>query len=162
MTKTSRIPYRFLFQHPAHFIALGFGTGLLRPASGTWGTLPAIPIAWLSQQYPTASIITIILLLIVGAWAAQITGKHLDEHDHSGIVIDEIAAFTIVLFVTGVTPITVLIAFVLFRFFDIVKPLPIRNIDRLMRNGMGVMLDDLLAAVYTLLAFIALNHFFNF
>lgn len=152
MHKTSPIPFRFFIQHPAHIIALGFGSGLLRPAPGTWGTLPAIPIAWglsiLNQ--PWLWCVVIILLLVIGTWAAHVTGKNLSVTDHSGIVIDEIAAFVLVLFFVPMTPVMILVAFVLFRFFDIVKPPPISAIDQRMKNSIGVMLDDIIAAAYTL------------
>jgi phosphatidylglycerophosphatase A len=141
-----------LFRHPAHFIALGAGSGLAPFAPGTFGTLVAIPLAWLLRAYwgdvEFAAVIAI--LLAVGAWAAQVTGRALGESDHGAIVIDEIAAFLLVLFFVPPDWISVVAAFVLFRLFDIVKPPPIRQLDALIKNGFGVMLDDLLAAAYTL------------
>ena len=146
---------RFLFQHPAHFVALGFGAGLSPFAPGTFGTLVAIPIALLLDAYASeaAFVAVIIVLFLLGTWSAQITGRALRVPDHGSIVVDEVAAFLLVLYFTGVTPLRIAIAFALFRFFDIVKPPPIRQLDAAMKNGTGVMLDDLLAAVYTLLLF---------
>jgi Phosphatidylglycerophosphatase A and related proteins len=163
VSKTSPISFRFFVQHPAHVIALGFGTGLLRPAPGTWGTLPAIPIAWaLSIANDICLWVAVIaLLLIVGTWATYVTGKNLGEVDHSGIVIDEIAAFVIVLLFVPMTPVMVLIAFVLFRFFDIVKPPPIKAIDQRVKNCIGVMLDDIIAAAYTLLLMAVLHRLWS-
>ncbi len=142
----------FLFRHPAHFIALGAGSGLSPVAPGTFGTLVAIPLALLLRAYSSSVefVAVIVILFAVGAWAAQVTGRNLDAPDHGAIVIDEIAAFLLVLFFVGPDWVRVAFAFVIFRLFDIVKPPPIRQLDAAIKNGMGVMLDDLLAAGYTL------------
>ena len=146
---------RFLVQHPAHFVALGFGAGLSPFAPGTFGTLVAIPIALLLDAYASeaAFVAVIIVLFVLGTWTAQITGRALRVPDHGSIVVDEVAAFLLVLYFTGVTPLRIAIAFALFRFFDIVKPPPIRQLDAAMKNGLGVMLDDMLAALYALVVF---------
>lgn len=145
----------FLFRHPAHFVALGFGAGLSPWAPGTLGTLLAIPLAlwlrWYAGDIEYAAVL--ILLFGIGVWASQVTGRALGQPDHGGIVIDEVVAFLLVLFFTGITPERIAVAFALFRFFDIVKPPPIRQLDARMKNGLGVMLDDLLAAGFTLLVF---------
>lgn len=145
----------FLLSHPAHFLALGFGSGLAPIAPGTFGTLVAIPIAALLRAHAgdVSFAAAIVLLFVAGAWAAQLTGRHLGVADHGSIVIDEVAAFLLVLYFVGGEPLHVLIAFVLFRGFDIVKPPPIRHVDAAWKNGAGVMADDLLAAAYTLLVF---------
>ena len=145
----------FLVAHPAHFVALGFGAGLSPVAPGTVGTLVAIPIAALlrSQGDDAAFAIAIVAFLAVGAWAAQVTGRDLGVADHGSIVIDEVAAFLLVLYFVGGDPVREGIAFVLFRIFDIVKPPPIRQLDAAWKNGLGVMADDLLAAAYALAAF---------
>lgn len=152
-----RATLRFLFRHPAHFLALGFGAGLAPFAPGTFGTLVAIPLALLlvDQGGDVALAAAIAVLLAAGAWASQVTGKALGKPDHGSIVIDEIAAFLLVLFFTGTSPVAMAVAFALFRFFDIVKPPPIRQIDAAMKNGVGVMVDDLLAAGYSLVAYAA-------
>jgi len=93
------------------------------------------------------------VLLLVGAWASQVTGKALGVPDHGSIVIDEVAAFLLVLFFAGTTPLRIAIAFALFRFFDIVKPPPIRQLDAALKNGVGVMLDDVVAALFALVVF---------
>lgn len=145
----------FLVRHPAHFIALGFGAGLAPFAPGTFGTLVAIPIALVLRTYAgdVAFLSVVAALLVVGAWASQVTGRALGAADHGCIVIDEVAAFLLVLFFTGVTPLRIALAFALFRLFDIVKPPPIRQLDAALKNGVGVMVDDLMAAVYALLVF---------
>ena len=146
---------RFLFQHPAHFVSLGFGAGLSPFAPGTFGTLVAIPIALLLDAYgdEAAFVAAIVVLFVLGVWTAQITGRALGVPDHGSIVVDEVAAFLLVLYFTGVTPLRIAVAFALFRFFDIVKPPPIRQLDAAMKNGLGVMLDDMLAALYALVIF---------
>ncbi len=149
---------RFLIAHPAHWLALGLGSGLLRPAPGTWGT----GLAWLlfaamapeGAHDPATALLIVAVAFIVGIWAAGRTAAMLGQADPGTIVVDEIVAFWLVLVLLPVGPhrfVWQLIAFVLFRFFDIVKPPPIRQIDRLWKNALGVMADDLVAAFYTVL-----------
>jgi len=142
----------FLFRHPAHFVALGFGAGLAPFAPGTFGTLVAIPIAALCRMYlsDAAFAATIVAFALIGTWAAHVTGRDLGVPDHGAIVWDEVVAFLVVLFFVGDEPLGIGVAFVVFRCFDIAKPPPIRELDRRMKNGFGVMADDLLAAGYTL------------
>jgi len=146
---------RFLLRRPAHFIALGFGSGLAPFAPGTFGTLVAIPIAALLRAYASdvGFVAAIVLLFALGTWAADVTGRDLGVPDHGGIVVDEIVAFLIVLYFVGGDPLRQAFAFLLFRVFDIAKPPPIRQVDAALKNGIGVMVDDLLAAAYTLFVF---------
>jgi phosphatidylglycerophosphatase A len=143
---------RFLFRHPAHFIALGFGAGLAPVAPGTFGTLVAIPLATLLRAHVPTSVFAgaIVAFTLVGVWAAQVTGRNLGVADHQAIVWDEVVAFLLVLFFVGDDGVRVAFAFLLFRLFDIVKPPPIRQLDAALKNGFGVMVDDLAAAAYTL------------
>ena len=143
----------FLLRHPAHFVALGFGSGLAPAAPGTFGTLLAIPLAALLRAHLSDAAFgaAIVALFLLGVWAAQVTGRNLGVPDHGAIVWDEVVAFLVVLFFVGADALWVAIAFVVFRFFDIVKPPPIRQVDRALKNGFGVMADDLVAAGYTLL-----------
>lgn len=145
--------YAFLVRHPAHFVALGFGAGLAPVAPGTAGTLVAFPIAWLLNAYAgtVGWIVTILAIAVVGTWSAHVTARDLGVADHGSIVIDEISAFLLVLFFTGANPIREGVAFALFRAFDILKPPPIREIDRTMKHAFGVMADDFVAAGYTLI-----------
>ena len=146
--------WRFLFSHPAHLLAFGFGSGLARKAPGTFGTLVAFPMYWFLA--PRLSDALFILVLIwafaIGVWVCDRTGKALGAADHGGMVWDEIVAFMLVLFFTPPGFFWALLAFALFRFFDIVKPPPIRHFDRTWHGGLGVMFDDILAAGYTLLS----------
>ena len=143
----------FLLRHPAHFIALGFGAGLAPIAPGTFGTLVAIPIAALLRTSGSESVFgaTILAFALVGVWAAQVTGRNLGVPDHGAIVCDEVVAFLFVLFFVGDDVVRIGVAFLVFRFFDIVKPPPIRQLDTALKNGFGVMIDDLVAAGYTLI-----------
>ena len=142
----------FLLRHPAHWIALGFGAGLAPVAPGTVGTLVAIPIAAvLRAHFPdVAFAAAIAVLALIGVWAAEVTGRHLGVPDHGAIVWDEVVAFLLVLYFVGGSPLRIAVAFVVFRFFDIVKPPPIRQLDARFKNGFGVMADDFVAAGFTL------------
>jgi len=145
--------WHFVFSHPAHLLSFGFGSGLARKAPGTFGTLVAFPFYW--YLAPRLSDMLFILVLIwafaVGVRVCDITGKALGVADYGGIVWDEVVAFLLVLFFTPNEPAWQLLAFALFRFFDIVKPQPIRYFDKNWHGGLGVMFDDLLAAGYALL-----------
>ena len=148
-----RVPtLRFLFSHPAHFIALGFGTGLSPIAPGTVGTLLALPLAALLRAFTDdlGYLVGVGAAFAIGVWAAHRTGRDLGVADHGAIVWDEVAAFLLVLFFTGADPLRQALAFLLFRFFDIVKPPPARLIDREWHHGFGVMADDIVASFYAL------------
>jgi phosphatidylglycerophosphatase A len=145
----------WMLRHPARIVALGAGSGLLRPAPGTWGTLLGW-VTWLMllQNRPLwlqAAVIAAAFAL--GTLACNATGKHLRQPDHPAMVIDEIVAFWLILWLVPATLGAQVCAFVVFRLFDIFKPQPIRYFDRRLKNGFGVMLDDALAAFYTLLVF---------
>ncbi len=150
--------WRLLFSHPAHFFSLGFGSGLMPKGPGTAGTLVAFPLYWLLAPLMNDYLFLLFLVLafIVGISICDKTGRALGVPDHGGIVWDEIVAFMLVLFFTPAGIYWQILAFVLFRFFDIVKPQPIKYFDQNMHGGLGVMFDDLLAAGYALfcLAFI--------
>ncbi len=150
----------FLLSHPAHFIALGFGTGLAPVAPGTVGTLLAIPLYWVLAHWLVAAWILVVAggLFVLGCWACARTGQDLGVADHGGMNIDEIAAFLLVLVFTPAGLLWLAFAFVVFRFFDIVKPPPIRYFERVVPGGLGVMFDDLLAAGYTLLVLAIAHH----
>jgi phosphatidylglycerophosphatase A len=142
---------KFLIQHPAHFIALGFGSGLAPKAPGTFGTLVAFPLYWLiADNSPDAQILTIIICFVAGIFFCGKTGKALGVPDHGAIVWDEIVAMVLVLTTVPNEWGWWLIAFALFRLFDIWKPFPIGFLDEKLKNGFGVMLDDLLAALYSI------------
>lgn len=145
--------WRLLLSHPAHFFALGFGSGLMPKGPGTAGTLVAFPLYW--ALAPRMSdyffLLFLVLAFVAGIAVCEKTGRALGAEDHGGIVWDEIVAFMLVLFFTPQGIYWQILAFVLFRFFDIVKPQPIKYFDENLHGGMGVMFDDLLAAGYALL-----------
>ncbi|KGG91502.1 MULTISPECIES: phosphatidylglycerophosphatase A family protein [Comamonas] len=159
---------KFMLQHPAHLIALGFGSGLPRVAPGTVGSLWAwlaylVLALWLSP----AQIGWLIAASIpVGWWACTVTAKHMRVADPGHIVWDEVVAMWIVLWLC--MPMGFwgqLTCFALFRFFDAVKPQPVKWADRLfkgfgLRGGWGIMWDDLVAAFCTLLVVALWRHFF--
>ncbi|QZA79077.1 phosphatidylglycerophosphatase A [Deefgea tanakiae] len=149
---------RFLFSHPAHFIALGFGSGLAKVAPGTWGTIAALPLFALLQM--GFSNLTIALFCIpafaLGVWASEVTGRALGVSDYGGIVIDEIVAMWLVLCVAPASIAGWVLAFVLFRLFDVLKPWPIRWLDQYVKGGFGVMIDDILAAVFAIIPLVLL------
>ncbi len=153
MTRARTPTVRFLFAHPAHFLALGFGAGLAPVAPGTFGTLVALPLAALLRAYAPDPVylISVVIAFAVGVWAAGRTGRELGVGDHGAIVWDEVVAFLLVLYFVGADPIREAFAFLLFRFFDIVKPPPANFIDRHWHGGFGVMADDIVAAFYALL-----------
>jgi phosphatidylglycerophosphatase A len=150
---------RFLMSHPAHFIALGAGSGLSRLAPGTAGTLWAWAVFVLLQMWltPLQMGVLIAASTLIGWWACTITAQHMGVADPGAIVWDEVIAFWLVLWL--VTPTTFwgqLGAFALFRYFDAAKPGPVRWADSLFkgfgwRGGWGIIFDDLVAAFCTLL-----------
>jgi len=161
----------FLLSHPAHFIALGFGSGLSPKAPGTAGTLWAwlaflVLQLWLS---PTQMAAVVAVSVPLGWWASSVTARHMRVRDPGQIVWDEVAAFWIVLWlVLPAGLLGQLVAFGLFRFFDAVKPGPVGWADALFHRvdvlgdprawqkaGLGIMLDDLVAAFCTLLVIAA-------
>jgi len=150
---TSQPDLKFLFAHPAHLIAFGFGTGLAPKAPGTVGTLLGLPLFWLvvtvAQDLPN-QIIFLIATFLLGVWACGRTGRTLGVADHGGMVWDEIVAFALVLLFTPAGWLWMVLAFALFRLFDILKPWPIRLADTHFKSGFGVMFDDLLAALYAI------------
>jgi phosphatidylglycerophosphatase A len=151
--RVTRPDFAFMRPRLSRWIAFGAGAGLSGVAPGTAGTLWAW-VAW-SLFAPCLSDAVAGLLLamafVIGCWACGRTAAAMGVHDHGAIVWDEIVAFWLVLWIAPSGFGWQLAAFVLFRVFDIIKPPPIRQVDAWMRGGLGVMLDDLLAAAYALL-----------
>ncbi len=149
---------RFLLRHPAHFVALGFGSGLARKAPGTFGTLVGLPLFAILMALPEPVHLPVIaLLFLVGIPLCTRAGTALGVSDHGSIVWDEIVAMLLVLEFTPRNWLWWLAAFALFRLFDIWKPTPIRQCDARLKGGFGVMFDDLLAAIYAIAALKALQ-----
>ncbi|NLA88249.1 MAG: phosphatidylglycerophosphatase A [Alcaligenaceae bacterium] len=146
----------WILKRPYRFLAFGFGSGLMRPAPGTWGTLLALFLWFPLSYYLTNDWVMggfLIVCFLYGIYCSQKVCDELGVNDHSGIVWDEWVAFWAVLFITtpiADSPTWYLIYFVLFRIFDILKPWPIRFFDQRLQNGFGVMWDDIVAALYVL------------
>lgn len=138
----------------AQGIATFFGTGLLPKMPGTWGSVAALPLAWVVWQngWVLGGILSSIIFL-VGTWAAHYYCNATGKHDNQAIVIDEVVG---ILIVTAIAPFTILsycLAFLFFRFFDILKPPPIRWLDEHIPGGIGVMIDDVVAGIIALVPF---------
>lgn len=141
-----------MLSHPAYLLGLGFGAGLAPKAPGTFGTVIGLPLFWLMHTYALQTqLIILLLLFVLGIYVCGKTGLALGVSDHGGIVWDEIVAMMLVLTFTPLHGFWWLLAFALFRLFDIWKPFPIRQCDAQLKGGFGVMFDDLLAAVYAIL-----------
>ena len=148
---------RFLFSHPAHLLALGFGSGMTRKAPGTFGTVFGWAVyLWIAPYLDMTRWFAILVVgFAVGCWACTRTGRDLGVADHGAMVWDEIIAIWLVLIFTPWNLAWQLVAFGVFRFFDIVKPRPIKRFERRFKSGawagFGVMGDDLIAAFYSLI-----------
>ena len=138
-----------IFRDPFLFVAFGFGAGLAKVGPGTAGTLLAIPIYWLLIQFGLPIYLLVVLIaLLAGIWICDVASDRLGVHDHSGIVWDEIVGLWITMIAVPATIPLVVVGFVLFRFFDIVKPWPISWLDQHVSGGFGIMIDDVLAAIF--------------
>ncbi|MCW9046548.1 MAG: phosphatidylglycerophosphatase A [Gammaproteobacteria bacterium] len=159
MKSTKKIPITYL-KNPVHFISVGFGSGLLPKAPGTFGTLVAIPLYFLISHldFWIYFLITCVVT-IAGVYACSYTSKALGVHDHSGIVIDEIAGYFITMMAVPFDWLWVLLGFVLFRIFDILKPWPISWLDKNCEGGLGIMLDDVLAGIFALICLHSILYF---
>lgn len=139
-------PTARLLRHPVHFLSLGFGSGLAPKAPGTFGTLAAVPLYWLlSDATLLLYLAVVIVAAALGIWLCGYTARALGVHDHPAIVWDEVVGYFITMLAAPAGWQWLLLGFVLFRLFDILKPWPIRWIDRHVHGGFGIMLDDVLA-----------------
>jgi phosphatidylglycerophosphatase A len=145
----THLSVRQILTDPLLFLAFGFGSGLVKKAPGTMGTLAAIPVYLLCIQTGVwiYSALTLIALF-AGIWICDRAAKKLDEHDFNGIVWDEIAGYLITMWFVPLSWSTLIVGFILFRGFDIVKPQPIRWVDAQVSGGLGIMLDDVLAGIF--------------
>jgi phosphatidylglycerophosphatase A len=149
---------RQVLRDPVHWLAFGFGAGLLPVAPGTWGSLLAAVIYWFVAPVPIEIMLVVLgMLFAAGIPLCGASARRLGVHDHGGIVWDEIVGMLAVLLFTPPEPAWFLAAFFAFRLFDIWKPWPIRDLDHRVRGGLGIMLDDGLAAVYAALLIVLLQ-----
>ncbi len=140
---------QFNLTDPIHFLALGFGSGLAPKAPGTFGTLAAIPLLFLANFLSTVNYgLLIIIMAVVGIYICGKAAQDAGVHDHGAIVWDEIVGLMITLFMFPLTWQTILVGFLLFRFFDILKPWPISYLDKNFTGGFGIMIDDIAAGIF--------------
>ena len=143
-------------KNPVHFLAIGFGSGLLKPAPGTWGTLAGLMLSillWNITQSNLFFIFLAVISFIFGCYLCQKTSNDLGVHDDGRIVWDEIVAiFLMFVFLPEYNLFTYILTFISFRVFDILKPYPIRYFDEKLESGLGIMVDDILAAIFALIS----------
>ena len=133
---------------PGHLLCLGLGTGLMPKAPGTWGSLLAIPLFLVVTPYgQLVYVAVVVVLFFAGIVLSARTARALGVHDHSAIVIDEVVGMLATWIAVDPNWFTIVAGFLLFRFFDIVKPWPIRVVDQRVEGGLGIMLDDLAAGI---------------
>jgi len=148
-----------LVRKPAHLLAFGFGAGLAPKAPGTVGSLAALPVYLLIQMLPAVGYaLAVAVFFILGIVVCAKTERDLEVHDHPGIVWDEIVGMLATLFLAPAGWAWIAIGFGLFRLFDIWKPFPINWINRQVTGGIGIMLDDMVAALFAALTLQALYH----
>lgn len=158
MAKTPRSVWR----NPVHFAAFGFGSGAAPVAPGTFGTLMAVVLFVLLP--PMSWVVYLAFLLLsfaIGVWLCHRTAHDIGVHDHGGIVWDEFVGYWITMFMAPAGWTWIIFGFVLFRFFDIIKPWPIRWLDKNVSGGFGVMIDDVLAGVMALICLQSVAYFWN-
>ena len=152
MSGTQRNLARTVLTDPVHFLAFGFGSGLAPFAPGTFGSIPGMLLFWLTLGFGLyVQLAVAVALCVAGIWICGESARRLGIHDHGGIVWDEIAGMYLTLFVAPLSVPGWVLAFGLFRLMDIVKPWPIRDLDHRLEGGVGIMLDDLVAALYAAL-----------
>jgi phosphatidylglycerophosphatase A len=140
-----------LLQNPVHGLAFGFGSGLAPKAPGTFGTLAAIPLYLLIQDLPLVSYVLFLLVTFaIGVYLCHKTAADLGVHDHPGIVWDEFVGYWLTMLAAPPGWIWVVVGFVLFRIFDVIKPWPIKWFDQHVHGGFGIMIDDVLAGLMAL------------
>ncbi|HHZ70750.1 MAG TPA: phosphatidylglycerophosphatase A [Methylococcaceae bacterium] len=132
------------------FLAFGFGSGLSPKGPGTAGTLAAIPVYLLLLVFgEQVYLLATLLICVSGVWLCQYAADKLGVHDFGGIVWDEIAGYLVTMLFVPFSWAAVLIGFLLFRLFDIFKPWPICVLDKELGGGLGIMLDDLVAGLFS-------------
>ncbi len=160
MAEKNKKIYLHELKKPIVFIAMGLGSGLFPKAPGTAGTLLTVPLVYFLQQQ-TLLIYALVtaFVLITGSWICGYAANKLQVHDHSGIVYDEVAGFLITMILAPAGWQWMLLGFVLFRFFDAVKPWPISWFDKNIHGGFGIMLDDVIAGFFSLSCLLLVEQF---
>ncbi len=151
---------RLDFKHPATWVATWGGCGLMQPGPGTWGTIGGLPFGIILLMFGgiPALVIAAAICFVIGLWASKHFEKMVREKDSGMIVIDEVVGVWIAMIPALLTPVSILLAFVLFRLFDIFKPFPISWLDKRLTGPFGVMIDDVLAGIFAALVMIGLRY----
>ncbi|PCI56335.1 MAG: phosphatidylglycerophosphatase A [Alphaproteobacteria bacterium] len=154
-----KVPGQLDTKEPYVWLASWFGCGFINPAPGTWGSLGALPFGIILYMVCGAYGLAVaaFIITLVGLWSADKFDKAMDGHDSKMIVIDEVAGQWIALIPAALNPILILFAFILFRFFDILKPWPISFIDKKVPGALGVMGDDILAGLFAAICVVGLS-----
>ena len=141
-----------VWKNPLYFIAFGFGSGAAPFAPGTFGTLAAIPIYLIIQPLPLFSyLLFVAIFTAISMWVSDWVSKRIKIHDHPGMCIDEFAGFFVTMINAPHGIGWIALGFILFRFFDIIKPWPIHVIDRRVHGGFGMVLDDVVAGLFSMM-----------
>lgn len=139
---------RVSLKNPVHFLALGFGSGLIPFMPGTFGSLAALPLLIPFSYLPPITLLLVaVLASAIGIYLCGKTADDMQVHDHGSIVWDEVAGILLTFLWVPLSLWTVVAGFLLFRFFDIVKPWPIGPVDKYVSGGLGIMLDDIIAGL---------------
>ena len=151
---------RLSWRNPLHWLAVGFGSGLSPVAPGTMGTLAAIPFYLLVMHWPLWAYATLLLAgCVAGIWICQAATDAIGVEDHGAIVWDEFMGFGITMLAAPAGWSWLLMGFLLFRLFDVIKPWPIRWFDRQVSGGLGIMLDDIVAGIFASISLQVMAHF---
>ncbi|HEX7011987.1 MAG TPA: phosphatidylglycerophosphatase A [Steroidobacteraceae bacterium] len=165
MTGSSQVkpPFKWsadpaLLRDPIHFLAFGFGAGMMPVAPGTFGTLIAVPLVAVVMQFGLiAHAVFALAVALAGIYICGESARRLGVHDHPGIVWDEIAGYTVTMLAAPADWLGFVAGFVLFRALDIAKPWPIREADHSLRGGLGIMLDDIIAGAFAAAVLLAVR-----
>ena len=148
--------------NPIHLAAIGFGSGLPNKAPGTFGTLAAVPLYYLLSFLPLELYIGVLVVAsLLGFWICNITSRDMGVHDHKSIVWDEFVGYWITMVMVPFSFQWAIVGFVLFRFFDILKPFPISWLDKKVGGGFGIMIDDIAAGIISSVCLQLLIYFYG-
>ena len=154
---------RVSMKNPVHFLALGFGSGLIPLMPGTFGSVAAIPLIVAMSFVDIYAFLAItVVSFLLGIFLCGKTADDMKMHDHGSIVWDEVAGMMVVFIAVPTTALNLIIGFLLFRFFDILKPWPIREFDKKVHGGFGIMIDDIIAGAMACGCLHALIYFVPF
>jgi len=151
LTATNSPTWASLLANPIHGLAFGFGSGLSPKAPGTMGTLAAIPLYLLMSSLPLGWYVAVLIATFgIGVYLCDKTSKDLGVHDHPGIVWDEFVGYWITMLAAPAGWLWIVVGFLWFRLFDVLKPWPINWLDAKVEGGFGIMIDDVLAGFMAL------------